>query len=121
MDTLSRDQKEEMAITFAVLLLQQEQIKITPDKLKKVLDAADVSVEPYWFKLFTNYAEENDISALLSGAPTVVSGPVGQQETQQETEVKEDEKPEVQDDEPPKKSSSAFSSDGGGIGLGLFD
>ncbi|KAK6351045.1 60S acidic ribosomal protein P1 [Orbilia javanica] len=109
---------QEIAISYAALILADEGIEITPDKLQKLLDAAKVEVEPIWTVLFAKALQGKDMNDLLlnisaggSAGPVVVDGtlePKGD-ETQDKEETKEE-----------KKEEAGEESDDD-MGLGLFD
>lgn len=42
----------ELACVYAALILADDQVAVTADKLQTILKAANVSVEPYWPTLF---------------------------------------------------------------------
>ncbi|WAR16408.1 RLA1-like protein [Mya arenaria] len=39
---------DELACTYAALILADDQVTVTDDKIKTILKAAGVNVEPYW-------------------------------------------------------------------------
>ncbi|KAE9598058.1 hypothetical protein Lal_00003961 [Lupinus albus] len=68
----------ETASTYAALILHDEQIPITADKISALLKSANVKVESYWPTLFAKLAEKRSIGELLAsaggaGAPVAVA------------------------------------------------
>ncbi|KAJ4950542.1 hypothetical protein NE237_027374 [Protea cynaroides] len=74
----------EAACTYAALLLHDDKIGITAEKISTVLKAANVAVESYWPSLFARLAEKKNIEDLImnvgsggGGAPVAVAAPSG--------------------------------------------
>ncbi|KAJ8529823.1 hypothetical protein K7X08_036658 [Anisodus acutangulus] len=75
----------EVACTYACLILNDEDIPITAEKISSIVKAANVTVEPYWPLLFSKLAEKRNLSDLImnvgagggGGAAATVSAPVG--------------------------------------------
>ncbi|KAG9198779.1 hypothetical protein G6514_009643 [Epicoccum nigrum] len=64
----------EQAVSFAALILADEGIEITADKLQILLKAAGITeVEPIWSKLFANALKDKDIWDILTAV--AASGP----------------------------------------------
>jgi large subunit ribosomal protein LP1 len=70
---MSTANKAEQAVAFAALILADESIEITPEKLQTLLQAAGIEdVEPIWTKLFAKALKDKDVKDILT---TVGSGP----------------------------------------------
>ncbi|ORX57651.1 60S acidic ribosomal protein P1 [Hesseltinella vesiculosa] len=105
----------ELAIVYAALILQDDNIEITEDKLQTLVKAASVEVEPIWFSLYTKAFAGQDLNELLTkvgspgAGPTVAGGIASGYDGTTAGEVveqeKEQEKEESDDD----------------MGFGLFD
>ncbi|KAG2069980.1 ribosomal protein 60S [Suillus decipiens] len=109
----------ELAATYAALILADEGIEITADKILALTDAASVELEPIWASLLAKALEGKNVKDLLSnvgaggGAPAVgapvaaggASGGAAAAEAPKEEEKKEEAKEESDDD----------------MGFGLFD
>jgi len=107
----------ELAATYAALILADEGIEITADKILALTEAASVELEPIWAALLAKALEGRNVKELLlnvgagGGGPastvvaggTVDAGPAAGPE--KEEEKKEEEKEESDDD----------------MGFGLFD
>ncbi|KAH9915153.1 60S acidic ribosomal protein P1 [Epithele typhae] len=106
----------ELAATYAALILADDGIEITADKILALTTAAGVELEPIWASLLAKALESKDVKDLLSNvsaggagpavgvASTAVGAAAGAPEEEEEKEDEEDE--EDSDDD---------------IGLSLFD
>ncbi|KAH7383198.1 acidic ribosomal protein P1 [Pyrenochaeta sp. MPI-SDFR-AT-0127] len=68
--------KAEQAVAYAALILSEDSIAITPEKLQALLQAAGIDdVEPIWTTLFANALKNKDVKEILTTitapAPTV--------------------------------------------------
>ncbi len=53
---------------YASLILHDDGLQVTPDKLIKLLNAAKISVNPFWPSLFSDTLKNRDLTELaLSG------------------------------------------------------
>merc|ERR1712184_64912 len=99
----------ELACTYAALILNDDGVDITADKIATILKAAKVDVEPFWPGLFAGALKDVNVSDLISnigsgaGAAPAAGGAPAE-------EAKEEAK---------KESSSEESDDD--MGFGLFD
>lgn len=66
MPELTQAQKEELACTYAALILHDENIAITGDKINALVKAAGITVAPYWPSLFERVLKANNIEALIN-------------------------------------------------------
>jgi len=107
----------ELAVSYAALILADDGVDITADKLQTILKAANlIDVEPIWTQLFAKALEGKDVKDMLTNvgsggaAPAAVAGggapaaggAAGVEETKEE---KEEEREESDED----------------MGFGLFD
>ncbi|KAF9523172.1 60s acidic ribosomal protein-domain-containing protein, partial [Crepidotus variabilis] len=106
----------ELAATYAALILADDGIEITSDKILALTNAANVELEPIWASLLAKALEGKNVKELLSnvgsggGGPAVAAGgapsaAAGGAPAEKEEEKKEEEKEESDDD----------------MGFGLFD
>ena len=65
---LSKAQKDELACTYAALLLHDGELEITEEKLNKVITASGNSVEGYWPGLFAKALRGKNVADLLANA-----------------------------------------------------
>uniref|UniRef100_A0A1D1ZDS2 60S acidic ribosomal protein P1 n=1 Tax=Anthurium amnicola TaxID=1678845 RepID=A0A1D1ZDS2_9ARAE len=107
----------EQAIVYAALILADDGVDITADKLQALTKAAGIDVEPVWASLFSKALEGKNINELLmnigspgAGAPTGGGGAAASSGGAAE-EKKEEEKPAEEDKEESDDD----------MGFGLFD
>jgi hypothetical protein len=63
---------DELAVTYAALILHDDGHAVTADKLDKLVKAAGVEVAPYWGMLFERVLKERNLDDLIlngGGAP----------------------------------------------------
>ena len=105
----------ELACTYATLILHDEGIEITAEKIAALVKAANVSIESYWPSLFAKLAQKRSIEDLIlnfgssGGGAAPVAG-VAPTEGAAAPAVEEKE-------EEPKDESE----DDGDLGFSLFD
>ncbi|KAL9267940.1 Large ribosomal subunit protein P1z-like protein [Drosera capensis] len=102
----------ELACTYACLILHDDGIPITSEKIATLVKAANVSVESYWPSLFAKLVEKRNIEDLISnvgagggGAAVAVSavpsgggGGAAAAAVEEKEEKKEEPKEESDDD-----------------------
>lgn len=72
----------ELACVYASLILQDDDVAITAEKIQTILKTANVEVEPYWPGLFAKALENIDVKGLITnvgsgvGAGPAVAGGV---------------------------------------------
>lgn len=62
------EEKEQLAVTYAALILHDDGIAITADKLNTILRAAKVSVQPFWPNLFAKVLAERKLEDVILSA-----------------------------------------------------
>ena len=67
---------QELACVYAALILNDDGIEITGDKMNALLAAAGVKLESYWVDLFAEYFKTNDVSELVKGTALGGAAPV---------------------------------------------
>ncbi|KAE9409146.1 ribosomal protein 60S [Gymnopus androsaceus JB14] len=107
----------DLAASYAALILADDGVEITSEKIITLTNAANVELEPIWASLLAKALEGKNVKELLSnvgsggGAPAAVgpsaggAGGAAAAEAPKEEEKKEEEKEESDDD----------------MGFGLFD
>ncbi|XP_075153226.1 ribosomal protein LP1 [Haematobia irritans] len=102
--------KAELACVYASLILVDDDIAVTGEKISTVLKAANVEVEPYWPGLFAKALEGVNVKDLITnigsgvgaapagGAAAPAGGAAPAAEAKKE-EKKKEEEPEESDDD----------------------
>ncbi|KAE8148166.1 60s acidic ribosomal protein-domain-containing protein [Aspergillus avenaceus] len=104
----------ELACSYAALILADDGVEVTADKLQTLLTAAKVQeVEPIWTSIFAKALEGKDIKELLTNvgsagpaAPAGAAGAAAAAPAEAAAEEKKEEEKEESDDD---------------MGFGLFD
>ncbi|XP_071144518.1 large ribosomal subunit protein P1-like [Mytilus edulis] len=109
--------KDELACVYAALILADDEVAVTAEKLKTILKASGVNVEPYWPGLFSKALESVNVKELITnissgvGAAPAAGAPAAAAEAAPAKGA--DKKKEE------KKAESEESDDD--MGFGLFD
>ncbi|PAA56347.1 hypothetical protein BOX15_Mlig009343g3 [Macrostomum lignano] len=78
---MAHDDKEgqsELACTYAALILADDDIPVTADKISAILKAANIHfVEPFWPNMFARALEKQDLKQLLFSAGVGAGGAAG--------------------------------------------
>merc|ERR1711942_202360 len=98
--------QNELACVYAALILLDDDVPITVDKLNTILKAASVSVEPYWPGLFAKAAAGLDLKAMVSNVGSGVgtggggaAAPADAPAAEAKKEEKKESEPEESDDD----------------------
>ncbi|KAK3774858.1 hypothetical protein RRG08_008407 [Elysia crispata] len=108
---------DELACVYAALILADDQVAITAEKISTILKAAGVSVEPYWPGLFAKALDGMNVKDLITNigssagaAPAAGGGaaPAAAEEAPADAGKKEEKKEESEESDED-------------MGFGLFD
>ena len=111
---------DELACVYASLILQDDDVAVTAEKIQTILKAANVEVEPYWPSLFSKALENVDLKGLITNvgsgvgaapaagaaAAPAAGGAAPPAEAKEDKKKKEEPESEEEDDD---------------MGFGLFD
>ena len=99
--SLSKAEHDELCCSYAALMLHDDGIELTAEKLEKVITASGNKVEPYWPMLFTKALKGANIGDMLTniaaaapaagGAGPAAAGGAAAAEEAPKEEVKEEE------------------------------
>merc|ERR1712087_158383 len=96
----------ELACVYAALILADDDVAITAEKINTILKAAKVDVEPFWPGLFAKCCESIDVKELISNVGSGVGSAPAAGAAAPAAEAKKEEPEEESDDD---------------MGFGLFD
>merc|ERR1711937_40407 len=75
-DRIGYKMSAELACTYAALILNDDDVEITGDKITAILKAANVDFEPFWPSLFAGALKDVDVRSLITNIGSGVgSGP----------------------------------------------
>merc|ERR1711970_1336250 len=66
--------KDELCCTFAAIILMDDEVSVTSEKLVTMLKAANVDVEPYWPSLFAKACNGLDLKGMVTNIGASVGG-----------------------------------------------
>ena len=97
---LSKEEHDELCCSYAALMLHDDGLEITAEKLSAVIKASGNEVEPYWPMLFAKALKGADVGALLSniGSAAPAGGPAAAAGDAPAAEEKKEEKKEEPED-----------------------
>jgi|UniRef100_A0A7S4LD12 large subunit ribosomal protein LP1 len=110
---MSLQKNSELACTYAALILHDEGVEITQDKLKAIIAAAGVEIESYYPMMFAKYLDGKDLGSMLtvsSGGGGGGAAPAAGGGAAPAAEEKKEEKKVVEEEE-----------EDDDMGFGLFD
>merc|ERR1719510_1761560 len=101
----------ELACVYAALILADDDVAVTPEKIVTILKAAGVDFEPYWPGLFAKALESANLKDLITtvGSGVGAAGPAAGAAPADAPEAKKEEKKEESEEEDDD------------MGFGLFD
>merc|ERR1712156_1381485 len=115
LNRISEKMSAELACTYAALILNDDDVEITGDKITAILKAANVEFEPFWPSLFAGALKDVDVRSLITNIGSGVgSGPAAGGAAAGGAAAAE----EAPKEEAKAESSSEEDDD---MGFGLFD
>ena len=99
--SISKAEHDELCCVYAGLLLHDEGMEITADKIQKIIKASGNTVDDYYPEFFAKYLASADIKSMLTVTPAAGAAPSG--EEHHEEAKKEDKKGGKKDDKKGKK------------------
>jgi large subunit ribosomal protein LP1 len=105
--SISKAEHDELACVYAALLLHDDNVEITADKLNKVINASGNTVESYYPEFFEKYFQGVNLKTLLetvSSAPA--GGPVASAPVEEKKEEKKDAKKDAKKKEEPEEEEA---------------
>ncbi|KAF7491009.1 60S acidic ribosomal protein P1 [Sarcoptes scabiei] len=113
----------ELACVYSSLILQDDDVPVTAEKIQTILKAANVDVEPYWAGLFAKALESVDVKALITTIGSGVgSGPaVGGGAPVAAAAAAPAEEAKGGGDKKKEKEAEPESEEDDDMGFGLFD
>merc|ERR1712057_44622 len=79
----------ELGCTYAAMILHDDGVAVTADKLKSLMDAAGVEYESYWPSIFEKSLGEQDLDKLLT-TPAVGAAAAVEEEKKKSSSEDED-------------------------------
>merc|ERR1711931_533840 len=113
LNRISEKMSAELACTYAALILNDDDVEITGDKITAILKAANVEFEPFWPSLFAGALKDVGVRSLITN---IGSGPAAGGAAAAGGDAAAAEAPK----EEAKKAESSSEEDDD-MGFGLFD
>ena len=101
--SISKAEHDELCCVYAGLLLFDDGIEITADKLQKVIKASGNEVDGYYPEFFAKYLSKVDIKSMLSVTPAAGAAPAEEHHEEKKDDKKEDKKGVKKDDKKGKE------------------
>ena len=96
-------EKEELACTYACLMLHDAEVAITADNINAVAKAAGVELKPFWAAVFARTLEKADLAEMLNAQPAAAAPAAASPAEAKEEKKAEQKQPQhapAADDEP---------------------
>ena len=96
--SISKAEHDELCCVYAGLLLFDEGMDITADKLQKIIKASGNTVDDYYPEFFAKYLAKTDIKSMLTVSPAAGAGAAAGAKEEHHEEEKGDKKGGKKDD-----------------------
>ena len=93
--SISKAEHDELCCVYAGLLLFDDGMEITADKIEKIIKASGNEVDGYYPEFFAKYLSKADIKSMLTVAPAAGSAPAHEEHHE---DKKDDQKGGKKDD-----------------------
>ncbi|XP_065185050.1 large ribosomal subunit protein P1-like [Sycon ciliatum] len=103
----------ELACVYASLILHDDGVEVTGEKISSLISAAKVDIEPFWAGLFAKALEGRNIGDLVSNIGSASAAPAAAASTAAAPAAAEEKKAEKAPESDPESDDD--------MGFGLFD
>ena len=111
--SVSQAEHDELCCVYAGLLLFDDKIDITADKINKIIEASGNKVEAYYPEFFAKYLASSDINALLNASASSAAPATDAKE-----EKKDDKKGKGKEDKKKKEEKKKEEEEEEDLGFG---
>ena len=101
--SISKAEHDELCCVYAGLLLFDEGMEITADKIQKIIKASGNTVDDYYPEFFAKYLASADIKSMLTVSPAAGAAAAAPSGEQHHEEAKDDKKGGKKDDKKGKE------------------
>ena len=101
--SISKAEHDELCCVYAGLLLFDEGMEITADKIQKIIKASGNEVDDYYPEFFAKYLAKADIKSMLTVTPAAGGAPKEEHHEEQKGDKKDDKKGGKKDDKKKEK------------------
>ena len=101
--SISKAEHDELCCVYAGLLLFDEGMEITADKIQKIIKASGNTVDDYYPEFFAKYLASTDIKSMLTVSPAAGAAAAAPSGEKHHEEAKDDKKGGKKDDKKGKE------------------
>lgn len=102
--SISKAEHDELCCVYAGLLLFDDKVEITSEKLLKVIEASGNKVDSYYPEFFASYLKGADINKMLTAQPAAGAAPA-EHHDEHKDDKKDDKKGGKKDDKKGKEKA----------------